>query len=57
MGIVANKMMGIVIHDRPSSMIIRPAQKATIIVAIEMKRVERAMINLLGKDLRKSSIA
>jgi phosphoribosylformylglycinamidine (FGAM) synthase PurS component len=56
-GIVASSTIGIIIFNLPSNIIIRAAQKVTVMVAIEKKSVERPIINLLGKDLRKSSSA
>uniref|UniRef100_A0A6N2LSB0 Uncharacterized protein n=1 Tax=Salix viminalis TaxID=40686 RepID=A0A6N2LSB0_SALVM len=54
----ATNTIGITICIFPSTIIIRAAQKkVTIMVAIEKKSVERPIINLVGKDLRKSSSA
>lgn len=56
-GIPERKTIGITICSFPSNRIIRAAQKATIMVAMEMKSVERPMISFVGKDLRKSCSA
>jgi phosphoribosylformylglycinamidine (FGAM) synthase PurS component len=56
-GIQATKTIGIIICNFPSTIIIRAAQKVTIMVAMEKKSVERPIINLVGKDLWKSSSA
>ena len=56
-GILANKMVGIIRFRFPSSIIIRVAQKDTIMAATESKRVESPMINFLGNDSRNSSSA
>lgn len=55
-GILASKIIGKdTHHTRSRSIITRVVPKVIIIVAIEKKREERPMINLVGKYLRKSS--
>jgi phosphoribosylformylglycinamidine (FGAM) synthase PurS component len=56
-GILARSTIGIITCNLPFNIIIRAAQKVTIMAAIEKKSMERPMINLVGKDLRKSSSA
>ncbi|EOY20799.1 Galactose-1-phosphate uridylyltransferase, putative [Theobroma cacao] len=53
---LASKTIGITIFNWPFTMIMTVEEKATIIDAIDMKREESPMINLLGKDLRKSCV-
>ncbi|KAB2610193.1 hypothetical protein D8674_018225 [Pyrus ussuriensis x Pyrus communis] len=55
-GTLARKMIGYVIHGLSRSMMNRAEEKATIMVAMEMKSVERSIIIFVGKDLRKSSL-
>ena len=56
-GMPAIRSIGIIAHDCPRSIITRVVEKLTIIVAVDMKSMERPMINLVGKDTRKSSSA
>ena len=54
-GILARRIIGIIICNLPSNIIIRAAQKVTIMVAMDKTSMERPIINLVGKDFRKSS--
>ncbi|KAL6289338.1 hypothetical protein ACE6H2_006848 [Prunus campanulata] len=56
-GTLARKMIGITIHNCSWIIMKRAEEKATIMVAIEMNKVERPIIIFVGKDLRKSSSA
>lgn len=57
-GTQATKAIGFATHTNSGPRTIkRVAQKAIIMVATEMKRVARPIINLLGSDSRKSSSA
>ena len=56
-GILAKQTDRITIHNSSWNIMERPAQKATIMAAMDRKRVERPIINFFGKDSRKSSSA
>ena len=56
-GILAKKITGSKIHDCPRSISKSAAEKAVIMARIENKRVEKPIINFLGKDFRKASSA
>ena len=56
-GMLASSTTGITTSNLPFSIIMRAAQKVTIMAAMDKKSVERPKINLVGKDLRKSSSA
>ncbi|ONI21703.1 hypothetical protein PRUPE_2G082400 [Prunus persica] len=56
-GTLATKIIGITIHDSSWITMKRAEEKATIMLAIEMNKVERPIIIFVGKDLRKSCSA
>ena len=53
-GMLASNTIEIRISILPFSIIMREAQKVTIMVAMDKKSVERLKINSVGTDLRKS---